>query len=100
MNAPMVIVGGGLAAGRAVVELREAGHEDEVVLFAEESEVPYERPPLSKGYLQGEKSRESTYVQPREWYAEHNVDLRLGDPVEALDLDAQTVRSSRGATPF
>ncbi len=99
-NEPIVIVGGGLAAGRAVRELREAGHEDEVVLFAEEPDVPYERPPLSKGYLQGEESRESTYVQPQEWYAEHNVDLRLGEPVEALDLDAQTVRSSQGSTPF
>ena len=48
-----------------MVELREAGYDDEVVVFAEEPEVPYERPPLSKGYLQGEKSRESTYVQPR-----------------------------------
>ncbi len=100
MNAPIVIVGGGLAAGRAVTELREAGHEDEVVLFAGEPEVPYERPPLSKGYLQGQESRESTYVQSREWYDEHNVDLRLGEPVEALDLNEKTVRSSRGATPF
>ena len=50
--------------------------------------MPYERPPLSKGYLQGEKSRESTYVQPREWYAEHDVDLRLGEPVTSIDLDA------------
>ena len=99
-NAPIVIVGGGLAAGRAVVELREAGYDDEVVLFAEEPEVPYERPPLSKGYLQGEKSRESTYVQPREWYDEHNVDLRLGEPVTSIDLDELTVHSDGGATPF
>lgn len=99
-NAPIVIVGGGLAAGRAVTELRDAGNDEEVILFAAEPEVPYERPPLSKGYLQGEKSRESTYVQPLDWYAEHNVDLRLGEPVESLDLHGRTVRSHRGTTPF
>ena len=99
-SAPIVIVGGGLAAGRAVVELREAGYDDEVVLFAEEPEVPYERPPLSKGYLQGEKSRESTYVQPPEWYAEHNVDLRLGEPVTSIDLEGHDRALRRGATPF
>ncbi len=100
MSGPIVVVGGGLAAGRAVMELREAGHEGEVVLFAGEPEVPYERPPLSKGYLQGGDSRESTYVQPREWYAEHDVDLRLGEPVESIDLEGEAVRSSSGVTPF
>lgn len=100
MSAPIVIVGGGLAAGRAVRELREAGYQGEVVVFTEEPEVPYERPPLSKGYLQGQASPESTYVQPREWYAEHGVDLRVDEPVESLDLKGQNVRSARGSTPF
>jgi 3-phenylpropionate/trans-cinnamate dioxygenase ferredoxin reductase subunit len=99
-NAPIVIVGGGLAAGRAVVELRDAGYDDEVVLFAEEPEVPYERPPLSKGFLQGEQGRESTYVQPQEWYDEHNVDLRLGEAVTSIELDELTVHSDRGTLPF
>ena len=99
-SAPIVIVGGGLAAGSAVVELREAGYDEEIVLFAEEPEVPYERPPLSKGFLQGEKDRESTYVRPREWYDEHSVDLRLGEPVTSIDLEELTVRSDAGATAF
>ncbi|MCW2761643.1 MAG: FAD-dependent pyridine nucleotide-disulfide oxidoreductase [Marmoricola sp.] len=100
MTAPIVVVGGGLAAGRAVRELRDSGYEDEIVVFAGEPEVPYERPPLSKGYLQGADTRESTYVQPREWYDEHDVDLRLDEPVQEVDLEAQTVRSSGGVTPF
>jgi 3-phenylpropionate/trans-cinnamate dioxygenase ferredoxin reductase subunit len=100
MSAPIVIVGGGLAAGRAVRELRDAGHAGEVVVFTEEPEIPYERPPLSKGYLQGQDSRESTYVQPLEWYAEHDVDLRVGEPVESLDLEGQTVRTSSGSTAY
>ena len=99
-KAPIVIVGGGLAAGRAVVELRESGYDDEIVLFAEEAEVPYERPPLSKGYLHGEESRESTYVRPPEWYDAQKVDLRLGEPVTSIDLEELTVRSDRGATTF
>ena len=100
MSAPIVVVGGGLAAARAVMELRDAGHDGEVVLLADEHEVPYERPPLSKGFLQGEDSRESAYVQPREWYAEHGIDLRLGERVEAIDLDALTVSSRGGSTSF
>ncbi len=99
-GAPIVIVGGGLAAGSAVVELREAGHGDDIVLFAEEAEVPYERPPLSKGFLQGEKDRESPYVRTREWYDEHAIDLRLGEPVTSIDLEELTVRSDAGDTAF
>jgi NADPH-dependent 2,4-dienoyl-CoA reductase/sulfur reductase-like enzyme len=99
-GAPIVIVGGGLAAGRAVTEIREAGSDREVVVFAAEPDVPYERPPLSKGYLHGDESRESTYVQAPEWYAEHDVDLRRGETVEGLDLEGQTVRTSAGTTPF
>ncbi|HEX7717488.1 MAG TPA: FAD-dependent oxidoreductase, partial [Marmoricola sp.] len=55
MSAPIVIVGGGLAAGTAVRELREAGYDDDLVLFAAEQHAPYERPPLSKEVLRGEK---------------------------------------------
>ncbi len=100
MTAPIVIVGGGLAAGRAVRELRDAGHDGEVVLFAGEDVVPYERPPLSKGYLQGKEASESTYVQPPEWYAENGVDLRTGEQVESLDLEGKAVQSTGGTTPF
>ena len=99
-GAPIVIVGGGVAAGSAVVELRETGYDDEIVLFADEPEVPYERPPLSKGFLQGKKDRESTYVRPREWYDEHGVELRLGKRVSSLDLEELTVRCDAGDTAF
>lgn len=89
MNAgggPIAVIGGGLAAGRAVVELRELGYDDEIVLLADEPVVPYERPPLSKAYLQGEATADSAYVRPPEWYAEHGVDLRTGTRVSAVDL--------------
>jgi 3-phenylpropionate/trans-cinnamate dioxygenase ferredoxin reductase component len=100
MSEPIVIVGGGLAAGSAVTELREAGHDGDIVLFADEHHVPYERPPLSKAVLRGEKPAESAYVQPASWYAEHDVVVRTGTPVTAIDPTEQTVSSDVGATRF
>ncbi|MGH9252002.1 MAG: FAD-dependent oxidoreductase, partial [Acidimicrobiales bacterium] len=72
-----VIVGGGLAGAKAAETLREEGFDGPVVLVAAEAEAPYERPPLSKGYLLGNDERESAFVHPEPWYAEHDVDLRL-----------------------
>jgi NADPH-dependent 2,4-dienoyl-CoA reductase/sulfur reductase-like enzyme len=100
MSAPIVIVGGGLAAGTAATELREAGYDGDLVLFADEPVVPYERPPLSKDLLRGEKDAASTYVQPADWYAEHDVVVRTGTRVTVLDLDADTVHTDHGETPF
>src|ERR1700691_4881765 len=73
-----VIAGAGLAGAKAAETLRGEGFDGPVVLIGEETERPYERPPLSKGYLLGTAERETIYVHPRSWYAEHGVDLRLG----------------------
>ncbi len=97
MSEPIVIVGGGLAAGTAAVELRETGHDGDVVLLAAEGHVPYERPPLSKGYLLGEKPAEATHVQPPEWYDEHDIDLRTGTSALAVDLEAKSVATENGS---
>jgi 3-phenylpropionate/trans-cinnamate dioxygenase ferredoxin reductase component len=86
-----VIVGGGLAGAKAAETLRAEGFDGEVVLFGDEREVPYERPPLSKGYLLGKAARESAFVHSAEWYAEHNVDLRTGVTVTGIDSAAHTV---------
>ena len=91
MTAPIVVVGGGLAAGTAVTELREQGYDGDLVVLAGEAHVPYERPPLSKGYLTGEKAAESAYVHPPDWYAEHGVDLRTGVRATSLDPEAHSV---------
>jgi NADPH-dependent 2,4-dienoyl-CoA reductase/sulfur reductase-like enzyme len=96
MSAPILIVGGGLAAGTAVTELRDLGHDGDVVVVADEPHPPYERPPLSKELLQGRKEAEETYVHPADWYAEHKVDLRTGVRVSAIDPDARTVRLDDG----
>jgi 3-phenylpropionate/trans-cinnamate dioxygenase ferredoxin reductase component len=81
---PYVIVGAGLAGAKAAETLRAEGFEGPVVLLGDEDEVPYERPPLSKGYLLGKEERESARVHPPDWYGEHDVQLRLGAAVTAL----------------
>ena len=87
-----VIVGGGLAGAKAAETLRAEGFDGKVVLFSDETELPYERPPLAKAYLLGKAERDSVFVHPSfGWYAEHNVDLRLGSPVTAIDPAAHAV---------
>ncbi|MGA5821743.1 NAD(P)/FAD-dependent oxidoreductase [Kitasatospora sp. NPDC094028] len=88
---PIVVVGASLGGAKAAQALREAGYEGGIVLIGEEHERPYERPPLSKGYLMGKEPREKIYVHPPQWYAEHDVTLRLGTPVVSIDPAAHTV---------
>ncbi len=95
-NSAYVIVGAGLAGAKAAETLREEGFAGQLVLVGDEMERPYERPPLSKDYLMGKAERESIYVHPAEWYAEHDVDLRLGSAVTAIDRDAHTVTLADG----
>jgi 3-phenylpropionate/trans-cinnamate dioxygenase ferredoxin reductase subunit len=92
----MVIVGASLAGARAAETLRDEGFGGPVILIGEEDETPYERPPLSKDYLMGKHGREKLYVQPREWYGEHDVDLRLGTRVTELDPAAHEVALADG----
>jgi 3-phenylpropionate/trans-cinnamate dioxygenase ferredoxin reductase subunit len=96
----IVIVGAGLAGATAATELREKGYEGQVVLVGAEDHPPYERPPLSKGYLLGDDPFEKALVHPPEWYAEHDVDLRLGVTATALDPDAHTVTTSSGVLVY
>jgi 3-phenylpropionate/trans-cinnamate dioxygenase ferredoxin reductase subunit len=93
----VVIVGGGLAAAKTAEALREEGYGGSIVLFAAERHVPYDRPPLSKAFLKGEQSAADGYVLPESWYAEHDVDLRLGTEVTAVDPAAHEVVAADGS---
>ena len=95
-----VIVGGGLAGAKAAEGLRAEGFDGEVVLFGSEPERPYERPPLSKGYLLGKEKRDSAFVHPADWYAEHNVDLRTGVTVAMIDPAAHLVTFEGGTIAY
>jgi NADPH-dependent 2,4-dienoyl-CoA reductase/sulfur reductase-like enzyme len=92
-----VIAGASLAGAKAAETLRDEGFDGDIVLLGSELERPYERPPLSKGYLLGNDQRDSFYVHPVGWYVEHAVDLREGVTVTAIDRGAATVATSDGA---
>ena len=93
-----VIVGASLTGAKAAETLREEGFDGNIVLLGEEHERPYERPPLSKGYLLGKDDRSSIFVHEEGWYAENGVDLRLGVRVTALDPGAKQVSLADGGT--
>ncbi|MFF3454038.1 NAD(P)/FAD-dependent oxidoreductase [Streptomyces sp. NPDC002730] len=91
-----VIVGGGLAGAKAAETLRAEGFTGRVILIGDERDHPYERPPLSKGYLSGKEERDSVFVHEPAWYAQADVELHLGQTVVAIDRDAKSVRMGEG----
>jgi 3-phenylpropionate/trans-cinnamate dioxygenase ferredoxin reductase subunit len=91
-----VIAGGGLAGAKATEALRVQGFDGRIVLAAEEDIRPYERPPLSKEYLQGKADRETIFVHSADWYGANRVELLLGTAVTAIDRDHREVTLSDG----
>ncbi|MFE4669982.1 NAD(P)/FAD-dependent oxidoreductase [Streptomyces sp. NPDC056716] len=87
-----VIVGGGLAGAKAAETLRAEGFNGRVILICDERDHPYERPPLSKGYLLGKEERDSVFVHEPAWYARNDIELHLGQTVDRIDREARTVR--------
>lgn len=86
-----VIVGAGLAGARAAETLRKEGYDGQVILFGDEADAPYDRPPLTKNFLRGETSREKLAIQPESFYAEHRIELRTGTRVTAIDVAGRAV---------
>ncbi|GAA2452402.1 NAD(P)/FAD-dependent oxidoreductase [Streptomyces mauvecolor] len=91
-----VIVGGGLAGAKAAETLRSEGFNGRVILIGDEREHPYERPPLSKGFLAGKEERDSVFVHEPAWYAQNDIELHLGQIVTTIDRGAKTVRLGDG----
>jgi 3-phenylpropionate/trans-cinnamate dioxygenase ferredoxin reductase subunit len=94
--ARVVLVGGGLAAAKTAQSLRKRGYEGELTLLTAEPHRPYERPGLSKGYLNGSASRDSLFVHDADWYRQQGVDLHTGTTVVALDRERREVRTESG----
>jgi len=92
----IAIVGGGLAGAKAAETLREEGFDGRVLLVGAETERPYERPPLSKEYLRGEAERATIYVHDEAFYAEHEIELRLGRTASQLDVAARELTLDDG----
>jgi 3-phenylpropionate/trans-cinnamate dioxygenase ferredoxin reductase subunit len=95
-NQRFVLVGAALAGGSAAAALREGGFDGEITLVGAEPLMPYNRPPLSKGYLRGQDRFEDQLVNPPAYYAEHRIDLRLGLRADAVDPERKLVSLDRG----
>nr|WP_298931964.1 FAD-dependent oxidoreductase [uncultured Erythrobacter sp.] len=95
-QADVVIVGTGHGGAQAAIALRQQGHEGSILMIGRDSVPPYERPPLSKEYLAGDKGFERIMIRPEKFWADKGIDLRLGSGVIEIDWMAHTVTLSDG----
>jgi 3-phenylpropionate/trans-cinnamate dioxygenase ferredoxin reductase component len=91
-----VIVGAGLAGAKAAETLRAEGFAGRLLLFGEEAERPYDRPPLSKAYLRGETDRDSLSLHPEGFYAAHDIELRTSAPVRSIHPPGRQLELASG----
>jgi 3-phenylpropionate/trans-cinnamate dioxygenase ferredoxin reductase subunit len=95
-NASVVIVGAGLAGATAATALRAEGFDRDIVMVGAETELPYERPPLSKRYLTGHSPRHELFVHPASWYSDARIDIRLGVAATGIDRTRRHVLTDDG----
>ncbi len=93
-----MIVGAGHGGGAAAAFLRQFGWRGSISLVGDEPHLPYQRPPLSKAWLQGETDADSLLLRPAAFYADHDISVRLGIPAVVIDRAARVVRLADGAT--
>lgn len=89
----VIVVGAGQAGASCVAKLRNSGFEGQITLIGAEPVAPYQRPPLSKGYLMGEMTQERLFLRPERFYTENDIDLRVGLHVDQIDVAARTLAS-------
>jgi 3-phenylpropionate/trans-cinnamate dioxygenase ferredoxin reductase subunit len=94
---PIVIVGANLTGGTAALTLREAGFDGHIVLIGAETHPPYERPPLSKEYLRGEKPFEKALLKPADHYGSIGIETRFGTVATRIDVESRRVELAGGA---
>lgn len=98
----IVIIGAGHAGVQAAVSLREEGFEGEITLISEENDLPYQKPPLSKGYLQGKQLAEAIIFRSENYYSSNRINLKLGLKISQINpqnnliqtIDNQTIEYS------
>ncbi|ANO51006.1 NAD(P)/FAD-dependent oxidoreductase [Woeseia oceani] len=88
----IVIVGGGHAAGQAAASLRQKGHDGRLLIVADEPYIPYQRPPLSKGYLSGKDELQHLYVRQAAFYEKQAIEVRTNAHVDEIDAAKKTLR--------
>ncbi|MEM7520963.1 MAG: FAD-dependent oxidoreductase [Pseudomonadota bacterium] len=87
----VVVVGGGQAAASCVAKLRAQGFDEAITMIGEEPVPPYQRPPLSKGYLLGEMALDRMFLRPARFYEDHDITMRLGRAVDAINTDSRQI---------
>lgn len=93
-GADVLLIGGGVASAACATELRARGFDGSIVLVGREADPPYERPPISKGYLRGAEGRAAVLVRPVAWWEQSSVELRTRTSVTKLDPVARTATLS------
>ncbi|MFV0921188.1 NAD(P)/FAD-dependent oxidoreductase [Sphingomonas parapaucimobilis] len=93
----IVIVGTGHAGAQAAIALRQEGFDGTIAMIGEEAHPPYERPPLSKEYLAGDKPFERILIRPERFWEERAITLRLSEQVVAVDAEARCLTTAAGA---
>jgi NADPH-dependent 2,4-dienoyl-CoA reductase/sulfur reductase-like enzyme len=94
-----VILGGGMVAGYAAKRLAERGlASGELAIVSADSAFPYERPPLSKGFLSGKEQESRILISAPDWYKEKGIQVSLRTPIEAIDLQKKQLRAANGET--
>ncbi len=89
-----LLIGGGLAAGSCAGWLRRSGADGSILLVGREPDLPYDRPPLSKGYLRGDASRADALMHTADWYEERQIEVLTRTSAMKLDLDGRAVKLS------
>lgn len=97
-HADVVIVGTGHGGAQAAIALRQQGHEGSILMIGRDDAPPYERPPLSKEYLAGDKGFERIMIRPEKFWADKGIDLKLGAAVTAIDPQAHRLTLSDGSS--
>src|ERR1700731_661811 len=97
MGAGTVIVGTGQAGFQTAASLRSEGYQEPITLIGEETQIPYQRPPLSKGFPLGQQDFESIQLRPERFYQDHRIDLLAGKKVTAIERDKKQIRLESGA---
>ncbi|MCL4674888.1 MAG: NAD(P)/FAD-dependent oxidoreductase [Pararhodobacter sp.] len=96
----IVVIGAGQAGSSLVAKLRALGYQGGLTLIGDEPVPPYQRPPLSKGYLLGKMSLDRLFLRPEAYYDDHDIALRTGTPVTRIDAAARTVWLGDAAIPY
>ncbi len=98
MSKQCIIVGGSHAGAQVAISLRQEGWEDEILIISNESHLPYHRPPLSKGFVSGDKTLDDILLRPANYFEKHNIQFAFNTTVESINRAEKLVCCSDGET--